>query len=370
MDSKKYVIPFSVFDGIGPMTFRNLVQHFNSAENIWRAKETDLKNSPLPKHLLEKFTQFQKTFDLNAYLEKLHKNNVWFWTIDEENYPKLLKEISDSPFVLYYKYNGTDRERTLSLQKNVNIAVVGSRKISSYGRRVTSEIITGFCGNKVTIVSGLALGVDACAHAAAIENKICTIAVLGCGLDIIYPRENIALSERILETGGYIFSEVPLGRWVTRGIFPARNRIISGMSRAVIVTEAAQASGSLITASYALEQGRDVFVVPGPIQNENEKGIISLLRKGASAISSALDILEELGMKNSSLPSHAKIVPRFESDNEKRIFDLLTEQGQTHINEMSRKLHNTISELSATLTMMEIKGMVKNMGNLEYCTNF
>jgi DNA processing protein len=381
MDNDKlFFLPFGVFDGIGPMTFRNLMQHFKTAKTIWESADTEIISSPLPKHLHERFLEFRKKFNIDEYVERLCRNKIWFWTKEDQEYPSLLKEISDPPFVLFYKHVGagpcacpsalTGGHGGPPLQNNINLCVVGSRKITNYGQRVIEELIDGLCGQNITIVSGLAYGVDAVAHKTALNNKLPTIAVLGCGLDIMYPRENTALAEEIISSGGFIVSEVPLGRFVTRGIFPARNRIISGMSQATLIIEAAEKSGSLITASYALDQGRDVLVVPGPIQSVNSTGIVSLLKKGATPIASAADILETLGMKSSvkfaGNRQCATISIQFDNERQKNIYKLLTENGLTHINEMARKLQLAVSELSSILTVMEIRGVVRNCGNLEY----
>lgn len=377
MDSDKvYYLPFSVFDGIGPVTFRNLIQYFKTAKNIWGSTDADIKNSPLPKHLHERFLDFRRKFNIQEYVERLRKNCVWFWVIGDEEYPSLLSQIYDPPFVLFYKC--LDQRRLIAdrrrLANNINIyinlCVVGSRKITNYGMRVVEDLIGGLYGQNICIVSGLALGIDAAAHRVALQNKLPTIAVLGCGLDILYPRENTRLAEELLDAGNYIISEVPLGRFVTRGIFPARNRIVSGMCKAVLIIEAAEKSGSLITASYALEQGRDVFVVPGPIHSPNEKGIIELLKKGATPVSSSSEILEELGFnlsgKNTLNQEYVKIKPRFDDETQKKVYELLTASGQTHINEMCKTLGVSIAELSSLLTVMEIRGWVRNCGNLEY----
>ncbi len=373
MEDRFFYLPFSVFDGVGVITFRNLMQYFKSAERIWRASDSEIVNSPLPKHLHTKFIDFRKTFHIDKYVEKMMKNKIWFWTVEDENYPKLLKEIYDPPFVLFYKKMKDSRRLIADFRRYINLSVVGSRKITKYGVRAIEDLIGGLSGEKICIVSGLALGVDALAHQTALQNDLSTIAVLGCGLDIIYPRENSKLADEILEKDGLILSEVPLGRFVTRGIFPARNRIVSGMSQATLIIEAAENSGSLITASYALDQGRDVLVVPGPINSPNEKGIIGLLRKGAIPVSSAEEILLELGINisgnNAASRHNVKEKLNFGSDIEKKVYEVLTNEGQTHINEMCRRLKIDVSELSTILTMMEIRGLVKNIGNLEYDIN-
>lgn len=361
-----YFLPFSVFDGIGPITFRNLISHFGSAESAWQSTEKDLRKSPLPAHLITKFLSFQQSFDLAKYLEDLKKNGISFIVIDNDFYPPLLKEISDPPFVLYIKAKNSEKF-CASLLNKISLAVVGSRKMTAYGEKVTQELIAGLPNSKMNIVSGLAVGVDATAHQAAMENEMLTTAVLGCGLDIIYPPENKELAKQIVENHGALLSEVSLGKWVSKGIFPARNRIIAGLSKGTLIIEAAENSGSLITANFALESGREVFAVPGMIQAQNSKGVLSLLKKGATLVTEAADICQELdiGVK---IPNKTKktAVLDFSSELEKKIFELLTENGQLHINEMSRRLKTEISEISGALTILEIRGVVKNSGNLVY----
>jgi len=390
LDNKLFYLPFAVFDGIGVITFRNLMQFFKSAKNIWECNDIEICNSPLPKHLHEKFLDFRRKFSIEEYVERLRRNCVWFWITSDAEYPELLREIYDPPFVLFYKSFSVGAQNfvpdptesreprvhncePLQQNKYTNLCVVGSRKITNYGVRVVEDLIGGLYGQNICIVSGLALGVDAAAHKTALNSKLPTVAVLGCGLDIMYPRENARLSEEILEAGGYILSEVPMGRFVTRGIFPARNRIVSGMSKAILIVEAAEKSGSLITASYALEQGRDVYVVPGPIDSPNSKGIFELLKKGVTPVSSSSDILQELGFslsaKSTVNENYVKITRHFENENEKKIYDLLTNNGQTHINEMCKSLEMKIADLSSILTMMEINGVVRNAGNMEYTVN-
>ncbi|MEK9143681.1 MAG: DNA-processing protein DprA [Patescibacteria group bacterium] len=278
-DEQRYWVAFSVFPGIGPVRFRHLLDTFGTAKAAWEAPLSDT------------FIHFRKTFDLDEYLEKLNTLHVSVLTLSDPKYPKLLKEISDPPFLLYIR--GKNTGEPINLDKT--IAVVGTRNITHYGQEVTRKLVTGLVAHGFTIVSGMAYGVDAIAHQAAIDAGGKTIAVLGCGIDIIAPPSNARLYRAIGEEGqGAIVSEMPLGLKPDKGMFVARNRIISGLSMGVVVTEGADHSGALITARYAGEQGREVFAVPGPITSPYSRGPAQLIKKGAKLVERVEDILEEL----------------------------------------------------------------------------
>lgn len=278
-DEKKCWVGFSVFPGIGPVRFRQLLEKFGSARIAWEQPLSD------------KFIYFKKTFDIEHYLERLQKFHVSILTLNDPKYPKLLKEISDPPFLLYIR--GINTGEPINLQKT--IAVVGTRNITRYGEEVTRKIVGDLVSYGFTIVSGLAYGIDAVAHQTAIDCGGKTIAVLGCGIDIIHPPSNARLYRDISEGGfGAVVSEMPLGLRPDKGLFVVRNRIISGLSLGVLVIEGAEDSGTMITARYAAEQGREVFAVPGPITSIYSKGTAKLLKNGAKLVESAEDIIEEM----------------------------------------------------------------------------
>jgi len=281
-DEKRYWVAFSVFPGIGPVRFRLLLEHFGSAKKAWEAPLSD------------KFIHFRKTFDIDEYLEKLEHLHVSVLTLNDPKYPKLLKEISDPPFLLYIRGKNTGEPINL----DQTIAVVGTRNITRYGEEVTRKIVKGLVANGFTIVSGMAYGVDAIAHQTAIDSGGKTIAVLGCGIDIIAPEGNARLYRAIGEEGhGAIVSEMPLGLRPDKGMFVARNRIISGLSLGVVVTEGAGDSGALITARNAGEQGREVFAVPGPITSPYSRAPAQLIKKGATLVETVEDILDEINYR-------------------------------------------------------------------------
>ena len=261
-------VSFSVFPEIGPMRFKELLARYGSAQAAWKS--------------------LRKKFDREEYLRRLEKLHVSVLTLKNPKYPKLLSEISDAPFVLYIRGRGS------KIDLNKTIAVVGTRRVTPYGCAVTKKLVQDLVAAGYTIVSGLAYGVDAVAHEAAIECGGKTIAVLGCGIDIIAPPSNASLYHRIENGGGAIISEMPLGLRPEKKLFVTRNRMISGLSRGVIVIEGSDTSGSLITARYAAEQGREVFAVPGPITSPFSKGPARLIKEGAKLVESVEDILDEL----------------------------------------------------------------------------
>lgn len=292
-DDLLYWLGFSAFPGIGPVRFRLLREYFGQVKDAWNAKEDVLRSLHVSGSLVSSFVDFRRTFDLHAYYERLVKNHVGIVTIDHPKYPRLLKEIPDAPFLLYVKgrktQEGIDMENT--------VAVVGARKKTAYGEEVTKEIVRTLVSYGVTIVSGMAYGIDAIAHETAIAEGGKTIAVLGCGIDICAPMGNIHIYRKVTDGGcGAVVSEMPLGMRPDKGLFPARNRIISGLSLGVVIIEGTSHSGTLITARNAAEQGREVFAIPGPITSATSHGPSILLRSGAVLIESADDIISSLGL--------------------------------------------------------------------------
>lgn len=270
MKNIPYLLALHTSSGLGPIKLKSLIDYFKDPKLAWEAQSK----------------QNRKNIDPESYAEGIKKDGISWMTIYDKNYPTLLKEIYNPPVILYYRGE-------IKKEDQKAIAIVGTRKMTDYGKIVTQQFSRDLSKAKLTIVSGLARGVDTHAHLAAIEAGGRTIAVLGGGLNKIYPPENRGLSEKIIENGAVISEFLPNDN-PKPGNFPARNRIISGLSLAVLVTEAASSSGSLITAKLALEQGRDVFAVPGPITSELSKGPIDLIRTGATPVTNANEIMEEL----------------------------------------------------------------------------
>lgn len=281
--------------------------------------------------------------------------------IKDRDYPKLLKEIKDAPKILYYSGKLP--------QTNENcFAIVGTRLCSSYGKEIALEISGGLSEAGITIVSGLAPGIDTFSHQAVVERNKRTIAVLGTGLDeeSIYPKENIELSRKILETGGCLISEYPPGTRGTRFTFPQRNRIISGLSLGVLVIEAKQKSGALITADYAFRQKRKVFAVPGPIHSLNSKGPHYLIKKGAKLVESADDILKSFNLLTYEV-NRLKVGRNTIGENteENLILNALKENA-LDIDKIIEKTKLPAAKTASTLAILEIKGKVRNLGNNIY----
>lgn len=294
-DDRLYYLAFSAFPGIGPYRFQLLLNYFGTAKKIWQSSERELLAAGIGVTLLQKFLAFKNEFSAENYLKKLNELNINFVTLRDKLYPALLSEISDPPLVLYFR---GDLER---LKKLTNpLAVVGTRKMTSYGESITKKIISNLAGYPVTIISGMALGIDTIAHKTAIEYKIPTMAVLGSGVDVIYPAANSSLYWQIVNAGGLIMSEYPLGTKAGKGTFPPRNRIISGLSRAVLVVEGNERSGSMITAKEAAIQGREVFAVPGAVNLPTSKGPAILLKQGAFLTETGQDIIDVLHLSKIS----------------------------------------------------------------------
>ncbi|HVZ67001.1 MAG TPA: DNA-processing protein DprA [Patescibacteria group bacterium] len=355
---ENYILGFSNAIGVGPKGFQNLLKVYGSAELAWKEPlEEKYKSAGIGKINYSKFVEFQKTFNISEYLEKLKKTKVEFIPYSAKFYPKKLADIDSPPIGLYIKGN-----KNLLIESNL-LGIVGARKTTTYGIEATISL-TNELSDSFVIVSGLALGIDATAHKTTLENHGRTIAVLGCGVDCPYPRENENLYEEILDYGGLIISEYPLGMKASAGTFPARNRVIAGISEAVLVTEAAVDSGSLITADYAIKQGKTVFAVPGPINSKMSDGTAKLLKNGAVLVTSAQDIFDNLNLKNQAPNSKQRLNPKLQnlklSKEENKIVEVLNEEKS--IDQIVRETKIPMHKLSIILSEMELKGIIKNSG--------
>jgi DNA processing protein len=269
-------------------------------------------------------------------------------TLKDKTYPPLLKEIDDAPPVLYTYGKLTEADQFA-------LAVVGTRNSTTYGRQVTEHIVTELAKGQVTVVSGLALGIDTIAHTAALDAGGRTIGVLACGLDIIYPPTNRGLARRMVESGqGVLITEYPLGVQPDGGNFPARNRIISGLSLGVLVAEAPAKSGALITAGFALKQGRDVFGIPGSILSNKSAGVNKLIQDGAKPVMDVKDILEALNLF--MIPQHVEMKEVLPDNDEERVLLKLISHEPCHVDELIRGSGLATTTVSSTLMMMESKG--------------
>jgi len=349
-------IGFSRIPGIGPSRFKKLVDYFGSAREAWQANPGELMAIGLDKRSIVSVTTVRQKIDLDAELRRLETQSITALTWNDADYPPLLQSISDPPFVLYVRGALLPRDEWA-------VAIVGTRNASIYGKESARMLARGLASGGVTIVSGLAMGIDTQAHRTAIEAGGRTIAVLGSGVDIIYPRRNRDLATKIIETGA-IVSEFPVGTRPDAGNFPRRNRIISGLSLGVIMVEGAAQSGARITINYALEQGRETFAVPGNILSRGSEGPNRLIQRGAKLVTGIGDVLEELNL--TMVAEHAEaqtIIP--DSPIEAAILAQLSAEP-IHIDELGQRTGISAAELSGTLTMMELKGQVRQVGNMHY----
>lgn len=353
---RDYWLSFSVAPGIGPKSLDLLARNFETLKKAWNASEPELLPILKPA-LTSKFLKFREDFDLEKYKRQLHKQKISFITLMDKEYPGLLKEISAPPSVLYAKGD-------TSLLNSSSIAIVGTRRITHYGREITELFAKELASADLTIVSGMAFGVDGVAHKAAIDENGKTIAVLGNGVDLPYPKENEKLYEEILDHGGLIISEYVPGMPPNNGTFPARNRIVAGLSMGVLVTEGAEDSGSLITANFGLEFGRKVFAVPGPITSQLSKAPLDLIEKGANLVMRTEQILKELRINDKGLRIK-KEKTKIDGLNreEKKIMEVL-ENEALYFDEIVKKTGIASSLLGTTLSLMEIKGLIRNSGSL------
>lgn len=293
MNDKRYWIWLSRIEGVGAIKIKQLLKKYKTPEAIWKLKKEELlKIEGIGEKVSNQILNEKYRKNLGQYLEYMKKYNIGIITILDEDYPVSLKNIYDPPAVLYYKGN----KRLLNYSKI--IAIIGCRYCSKYGENVSKKFSNDLVHAGICIISGMAKGIDSASHIEALKQKGKTIAVLGSGLDRVYPKENIKLYNEIIKNEGLIISEYVIGTNANKMNFPARNRIISGLSDGVIVVEAKEKSGTLITVDFALEQGKDVFVVPGNITSDNSFGTNELIKQGARCVTSAEDVIEGLNLTN------------------------------------------------------------------------
>lgn len=358
MFNSSYLLALHSIDGLGPIRLKAILSYFKDPKLAWEANGQELIGLGIPKNAVELLLQTRKNLIPEKYAENIKNSGINWLTIFDKNYPKLLSQIYDPPIVLYIKGEILQRDENA-------IGVVGTRKITGYGRVVTEKFTTFLSLAGLTIVSGLAKGVDSVAHLTAVKNNCRTIAVLGGGLNNIFPPENKGLAEKIANGLGAVISEFPPNYPSLPGNFPSRNRIISGLSQATLVVEAAEGSGSLITAKLALEQGREVFAVPGPVTSYLSKGPIDLIKMGATAVFEPDEILEELGLDKVQSVK-LKVQSGDLSDDEKKVLEVL-ENETMHLDEIGRILKFPSNKVSALLLKLEIIGLVQSLGFGNYC---
>lgn len=359
MKNTAHLLALHSIDGLGPIKLRAVLEYFKDPKLAWEAKPEELLRLGIFRKTVDLLVSTRRTIDPETYARKIAERGIKWVSIFDDDYPKLLAQIHTPPIILYYK--GDLRNRSEKA-----VAVVGTRKMTGYGRIAARQFTEGLVRAGITIVSGLARGIDAEAHAVAVSENGRTIAVLGGGLNNIFPPENRNLAAKIADGFGAVVSEFPPDYPSLPGNFPARNRIISGLSLAVLVIEAAEDSGSLITARLALEQGREVFAVPGPVTSSLSKGPVRLIQDGARVVFGPEEMLEELGITR-ILNSELRILnEKALSGEERKVLDLLENENK-HIDEIGRALNFPSPKISALLLKMEISGLVQSIGAGIYC---
>lgn len=342
--------------GIGAVRLRALLDFFGDAQLAWQAHPAELRATGLPTGIVENLIKLRESVSLEQIWDQIQAQGIQVVAWGDENYPVRLREIDNAPPVLYVR-------GSLEIEDEWSVAIVGTRRITAYGRQVAERIATKLANSGITVVSGLALGVDTVAHQSALETGGRTLAVLGCGVDRIYPPNNRHLAERILESGALVSDYAP-GTPPEASNFPPRNRIISGLSLATVVVEAGEKSGALITADFAVEQGREVFAVPGNVFSPQSWGPNRLIQNGAHPLLDPQEILDQLDLTRVVAQSEARVVLPANAT-EAQLFGVLGHEP-LHVDEIRAKTDLPIEQVTATLALMELKGMVRQVGGMRY----
>jgi DNA processing protein len=357
MDEQRlYWVAFSLVKGVGAVRFKAVLNYFGDPKIAWNAPADALRAAGLGEKLVENIVHLRSTISLEKIGERLLSKGIEVLILGDENYPSRLREIDQPPPVLYLRGE-------LKPEDEWAVAVVGTRRVTGYGRQIAEEVAGVLARNGVTVVSGLARGIDAIAHQEALSAGGRTLAVLGSGVDRIYPEEHQSLAERIIANGAVLSDYAP-GTPPDASNFPPRNRLISGLAMAVVVVEAGHTSGALITAEFAAEQGRDVFAVPGNITAPQSQGTNRLIRDGAQPLLNPEDILEALEMTHITEHRTARVLLPADSI-EATLFEALSHEPM-HIDEIRARADLPIDKVSATLAIMELKGMVRQVGGMQY----
>lgn len=359
INESSYINAFNCIPGIGPQKLYKLSQYFDSFASAWHADAHNLSSCGFSHKLVDTVIKYRMSIDVAHEWQKCIDHEITLISIFDAQFPKKLKTITNPPFCLYVRGN-------IDALVIPSVAIVGSRKVSEYGTHATHTLAGDIARADISIVSGLALGTDAHAHKAALENAGVTVAVLGGGIDdrTITPHSHITLAQRIIKSGGALVSEYPCGTEPHRGTFPQRNRIMAGLTDATIIIEAAQKSGTLITAAYAQKYKRTLFVVPGSIFSENARGSNMLIRDNhAQIVLSSADVLSLFHKKQPHNDTHLS----FKDKNQETIYHIMTKSPDgIHINQLIKKSTLDTTSISSTLTMLEIDGIIKNIGNQIY----
>lgn len=364
--------------GLGPTRTRKLAQHFGGIENVFRASLTELEAAGLPTHSAQAIATGKSLEMAQEELIRAATAGAQIVTLDDAGFPSLLRQIYDPPVALYIRGSA-------ELLNHPGIAVVGTRHPTPYGIGMAERLSADLAGHGLVIISGMARGVDSYAHRGALAGKGKTIAVFGTGIDVVYPRENKKMADEILASGGALVSEFPVGAFPAPQNFPIRNRIISGLAIGVLVVEAGEYSGTRITARNALEQGRELFAVPGNVTNRNSWGPNTLIKQGAKLTATWEDVWEELAppvktqlaSQTNPAAEEPETASLFEkpsalSPNEKKVYGLLKSDEAVHIDELMVKLEPQISssEIFAALFELELAGRIKQLPGKNFVRSF
>ena len=370
MEETKYWVAFSRIPAVGAVRVHLLLDAFGGLKEAWAATSADLTAAGLDRRVVASVSHLRPRLDPDAEMDRLESQGIQVLTWDDAGYPPMLKEIYDPPPVLYVKGE-------LRPEDERAVAVVGTRGATAYGREACAALVRDLASSGVTIVSGLARGIDGIAHRVALEVRGRTIGVMGSGLDIVYPREHAGLAGEIVESGALV-GEYPLGVRPRPQNFPRRNRIISGLALGVLVVEASETSGAMWTVRWALDQGREVFAVPGSIFSPVSRGVNRLVQDGAKLVLSHTDVLEELNL--SALghgAAYQQEMPGFlgpgtrdrgqgaRSEEQDALLSFIGHEP-VHIDEVCRSAGVAIASVSSTLAILEIQGVVKQVGAMHY----
>jgi DNA processing protein len=360
MDSREALIALNLIEGVGPVRARSLIEHFGGAPEILSASRHELlRVRNIGEDTAEKISGWEKSIDLAGELKRIADFGCHVLISSDENYPASLREIYDPPLVLYVKGELTAKDKNA-------VAMVGSRQTTHYGIETARKLAYQLAYVGVTVVSGGARGIDTAAHQGALSAKGRTVAVLGTGINIIFPTENAELFERIAANGAVI-TQFPFNRPADKQSFPIRNRIVAGMTLGTVVVEANLSSGALITANFATEYGRQIFAVPGRIDSSRSKGCHELIKKGAKLCEGAEDVLSEFEYlfptsNRPAAPNETGVLPALElSANEQKVFDALKTDDELTTDEVIRASGLPSSAVSVTLLSLEMKRVVRQL---------
>ena len=351
MDSREALVALNLLPDIGPVRVRNLLSRFGSAQAVLAATQADLSQvDKVGFKAANNIIRWRELIDLDGELRRIDQFGANIVTTDDSDYPALLRQIYDPPLVLYVR-------GTLRPEDAYAIAMVGTRQSTLYGRQTAERLARQLAASGVTVVSGGARGIDSASHEGALQSGGRTIAVLGTGLDIVYPAENVKLYQRIAEQGAVI-TQFPFGRKGDKQSFPIRNRIVAGMTQGTVVVEANRASGALITANFAAEYGRTVYAVPGRVDSPRSAGCHDLIKDGAQLCESAEDVLTEFAHLQAIEPEELEIPMPTLSHPEQQVFHVLTHEEMQQ-DEIIRRSELPAAQVSVILLQLEMKKLVQ-----------